>query len=592
MRKTLSFLVAIVMILAMSLSSSLATQEDQGDIVVLYTNDVHCGVTDNIGYTSVAAYKNAMIGAGHDVLLVDAGDAVQGAPIGTLSDGEYIIDIMNAMGYALMVPGNHEFDYGMEQFNNLVEMAEFEVISSNFMDLTTNETVLEPYSIIEMGGVSLAFIGISTPETISKSTPAAFQNDEGEYIFGFCADKTGEELYETVQNSIDSAKADGADYIIGLAHLGVDPTSAPWRSTDVIANTTGFDVILDGHSHTVIESEVVNDKDNEPVLLTSTGTKLQTFGKLVITDDGEITTELIEEYPEQDPEIQGVIDGIISEYDQTLQEVVGHTDVDLVVNDPETGDRLVRSRETNLANFCADAYRAVLGTDIGIVNGGNVRADILAGDITYEDILTVHPFGNMTAIIEVTGQQLLEALEHGASALPEAESGGFLHVSGVTYDIHAYMESPVIMDENDMFIGIEGEHRVKNVTVGGEPLDLEKTYTLGGNCYTLLQLGDGYTMFQDSNVILAEGMLDSQLLIEYLKDHLGGVVGEEYENPYGEGRITIYASADEVPDPTPVPDGDTPNPPATGMFSIIGLAMASAIVGGGAIVCNRRRNAK
>ena len=502
------------------------------DIVILYTNDVHCGVDDNLGYAGLATVKNALEAQGKHVVLVDNGDAVQGDTIGTLSNGEYIIDIMNEIGYDVATPGNHEFDYGMDQFFALTEQANFPYVSANFVDNDGN-TVLDPYVIKDVAGVKIAFVGISTPKTITTSTPKYFQDDNGNYIYSFQQDETGEKLYAAVQAAVDAARAEGAQFVIAMAHLGIEEDCSPWTSSEVIVNTTGIDAVLDGHSHSLIECEKVKNKDGQEVLLSSTETKLAYIGCLTIKDDGSMSTTLI-----SDNGMKDFIGGIQEEFEELVNTVVASTDVDLIIKDPASGERIVRVSETNLGDLCADAYRAMSGADVAIVNGGGVRADIPAGDITYGQIIAVHPFGNEMCVVECTGQEILDALELGCSKLP-AESGGFLQVSGMTYTVDLNVESSVKLDENGMFVEVEGDRRVKDVTIGGEPLDPEKTYTLASHNYKLKDCGDGYSMFADNVFLQDSVMIDNQVLINYIVDVLGGTVGEEYADPYGQGRITI-----------------------------------------------------
>ena len=502
------------------------------DIVILYTNDVHCGVDDNLGYAGLAAVKNALEAQGKHVVLVDNGDAVQGDTIGTLSNGEYIIDIMNEAGYDVATPGNHEFDYGMDQFLALTEKANFPYVSANFVDADGN-TVLDPYVIKDVAGVKIAFVGISTPKTITTSTPKYFQDDNGNYIYGFMQDETGEKLYAAVQSAVDAARAEGAQIVIAMAHLGIEEDCSPWTSSEVIVNTTGIDAVLDGHSHSLIECEKVKNKDGQEVILSSTETKLAYIGCLTIKDDGSMTSTLI-----SDNGMKDFIGGIQEEFEELVNTVVASTAVDLVIKDPASGERIVRVTETNLGDLCADAYRAMSGADVAIVNGGGVRADIPAGDITYGQIIAVHPFGNEMCVVECTGQEILDALELGCSKLP-AESGGFLHVSGMTYTVDLNVESSVKLDENGMFVSVEGDRRVTEVTIGGEPLDPEKTYTLASHNYKLKDCGDGYSMFADNVFLQDSVMIDNQVLINYIVNVLGGTVGEEYADPYGQGRITI-----------------------------------------------------
>ena len=502
------------------------------DIVILYTNDAHCGIEDGMGYQGLSAAKRALLAAGNKVLLVDNGDAVQGDTIGTLSKGEYIIDIMNKLGYDVATPGNHEFDYGMDQFNKLVEKADFDYISCNFVDKDGNP-VLKPYVIKEADGVKIAFVGISTPKTITTSTPTYFQDGNGNYIYGFMQDDTGEKLYAAVQSAVDAARKEGAKYVIAMAHLGIEADCQPWTSSDVIVNTSGIDVVLDGHSHSTIAGDIVKNKEGKDVILTSTGTKLANIGCLTITADGKLSSTLI-----NDDGVGETISEIKKGYEEMVNTVVASTKVELTVNDPVSGERMVRRQETNLGDLCADAYRAMSGADIAVVNGGGIRVSIPAGDITYGQIIAVHPFGNEMCVVEATGQQILDALEMGARNAPGG-CGGFLQVSGMSYEIDLNVEPTVEVNADGMFTGVSGEYRVKNVKVGDEPLDLAKTYTLASHNYMLKSAGDGMAMFQGCTLLQDSVMIDNQVLINYIVDVLGGVVGEDYADPYGQGRITV-----------------------------------------------------
>ena len=541
-------LLAMLLVVSMLVAGFAFAEEaaETKPVVVLFTNDVHCGIEDGIGYAGLAAYEKAYAAAGYEVLLADNGDAIQGGPIGTLSKGEYITDIMNEIGYDVATIGNHEFDYGMDQLMKIAEKAEFPYICANFADAEGNP-VFEAYTVKEVGGWKIGFVGAITPKTFTSSNPKNFQDAEGNYIYNFSEGNEGADLYAAIQKAVDAAIADGADVVVLMSHLGIEAECQPYTSSDVIANTTGIDVVLDGHSHSVIAGDLVLNAAGEEVILTSTGTKLQFIGSLTI-EEGEdsilLTTELHEETIFQDAEFDAYVQTVKAQYEEILNQVVATTEVDLTINDPvavnEEGKpiRIVRSQETNLGDLSADAYRNLLGSDIGLVNGGGVRANIPAGDITYGQILNVHPFGNVACMIEIEGQHILDALEMGARAGP-GETGGFLHVSGLSYEINSAIESPVVLDEQGNFAAVEGERRVSNVLVNGEPLDPAKVYTVASHNFMLKDGGDGYVMFKNGTVIVDEVMLDNQMLISYIVDVLGGVVGEEYADPYGQGRIVI-----------------------------------------------------
>jgi len=533
--KLLSLAMALVMVFSLAVTVGAAdttTVPQQGDIVVLYANDIHCNVE---GYAAMAGYRNAMKEKTEYVSLVDAGDNIQGQSIGTLSKGQYPVDIMNQMGYDVIIPGNHEFDYGMERFLELAKAQKTSYICCNFMDLKTNQPVFDAYKIITYGETKVAYVGIDTPETFTKSTPAYFQDGNGNYIYGLCEGNNGKDLYDAVQSAVDSAKAEGAQYVIAVGHCGIDEQSAPWRSTDIIANVSGLTAFIDGHSHSTIPSQSVADKDGKTVLLTSTGTKLENVGKLVLKPDGSVTTGLVAvaDIAEKDTGIDTFVAGITAKNEELLNKVVGRSSVNLTINGAN-GKRAVRSAETNMGDFVTDAYRIICGTDIGLCQGGGVRADIPVGDFTYDQVIQVNPWGNGLDVAEVKGQVILDALEHGARTTP-SENGGFFQVSGMTYTIDLSVESTVKTDDKGAFVSIEGARRVKDVTVGGKPIDPDKTYTVASTSYILENDGDGMTMFsKDAKILQKDVMIDNQALIEYV-DSLNGVIPETYAR--NQGRI-------------------------------------------------------
>ena len=511
------------------------------DLVVLYTSDAHCGVDQGFGYAGLEAVA-AQLEEDNYVLLADNGDAIQGEPIGTMTTGEAIVGIMNSVSYDSITIGNHEFDYGMDRFLELAELQETPYISCNFT--YNGELVFDPYVIYEFDNVSIAFVGATTPKTFTSSTPVYFQDENGNYVYGFCEGNEGQDFYDAVQKAVDGARAEGADYVVLQGHLGIEAECSPWTSSEVIANTTGIDVVLDGHSHSEMEQEEVLNKDGETVLLTACGTKLANIGYLQLTADGELSTGLYSwkndiSFPEliETNDVKTAVEEATTALDDKLNEVVASSDVDLTIYDAvETDVRIIRNAETNLGDLCADAYLAMSGADVAIVNGGGIRVSIEKGEITLNDILKVHPFGNALCVVECTGQQILDALEWGARVVPD-ENGGFLQVAGMTYVIDMDVTSGCTSDDKGSFTGVEGDYRVKDVMVAGEPLDLEKTYKLASHNYLLKNGGDGFTMFQGCNLLIDESMLDNQVLINYITETLGGVVGEEYADPYGQGRI-------------------------------------------------------
>ncbi len=550
------FLAALMVLTLITPMTTVNAAEKSDDVVILFTNDVHgkTGDAETFGYANIAAYKNKMFEEYNDVFLVDAGDHVQGEAIGVLSSGLWLVDIMNKAGYDFATIGNHEFDYSMPGFEEIKKIAEYKYTSCNFTSLESGDPVVDPFEILECGDLKIALIGITTPETFSKSTPAYFKNEAGESIYSFAEGNNGQDLYDVVQATIDIVKAEGADVIVALAHLGVDPASTPWTSKDVIKNTEGIDVVIDGHSHSTVEGDTVKDASGNEVILAQTGTKFANFGKLVITQDKKLSVELVteEEASEKDEGVLELIADIKGMYEEQLLEIAGKTNFPLYINDPETGNRLIRSQETNAGDFVADAYRFVTGADIGVVNGGGIRIDVPKGDITIGTLMSLHPFGNELCVKETTGQKIADLLEMSVKNLDEngvGENGGFQHVSGMTFDVDISIPSKVITDDQGKFVKVDGERRVSNIKVLNaetgkyEALKLKGTYTIASHDYMLKLGGDGLIMFVDDKLLMDCVMKDYQVVLTYMQDFCDGKVPKQYKDINGQGRIKITKGA-------------------------------------------------
>lgn len=517
---------SLVLCMALSVFTGVVYAADTDTIVILYENDVHCAVE---GYSKLAAMKSELSEAYTNVGAVSVGDFVQGGTLGAVSKGEYIVNLMNKVGYDAIALGNHEFDYQLPRLNELNAMSNTKFISCNFQKIGEDKSYFEPYTIVSYGNVDVAYIAITTPETINSSSPTQFKNDKGELIYTFNESK----LYDIVQTNINAAETAGADYVIALSHIGYDESGNLADITDVIENTDGFDVVLDAHSHSVIEEKVIKDKSGDDVLLTSTGTKFEYIGKLTIKN-GAFDTELVEveSYTKTDPVVDAYITEINENYAQLGNRKIGESKVEFITHDKD-GNRLVRNAETNLGNFCSDALRVMTGADMSFVNGGGLRAPMESGDITFNDIFSVFPFNNQIVTAEISGQILIDFLEMAVMNYPE-EDGSFPHMSGVTFSVNKSIPTSVKVDENGFFEKVDGAYRVYNVKVldktSGEykALDPNGKYILAGFNYFILDFGGGMTMFKDAKILDAEGTLDVELLENYIVGHLGGVIGEEY----------------------------------------------------------------
>ena len=549
---------------------------DKADVTILYTNDVHTYIDNKSPkptYAAIAALKKSIEDTGRDVLLVDAGDHIQGTAYGSMDDGATIIELMNEAGYDLATPGNHEFDYGMARAKAVIQEADFPYVSCNWVDLRTGFNVLPSVKFFFVGGRKIAFVGVTTPETFTKSTPAYFMNDaQTKYIYDILGGEDGQKLYDAVQEAIDKAEFWGADTIIGLGHLGVDPSSSPWTSEEVIAHTHGFTAFIDGHSHTVMANKQVTDASGKAVTLTQTGSYFKNIGKMTVGADGTITTELIDTYEGLDAAVAATASNWISAVDDMLGEEIAVGDTKFYINDPATGKRRIRSGETNLGDFVADGIYTYfneieeLHCDIAIMNGGGIRTDVEAGPWSFKTCKTVSPFGNVACLMSVTGQQIQDALEFGArfAGAEGKENGGFLQVAGARYTIHPMIPNTVQTNDKNVWTGSAATPRVSNVEIYDKttgtykPLDPNATYALAGMNYTLRNLGDGFAMF-DGATLIKDYVSEDYLVMSSYAAMFGGVDANglphlasanspladypgyllNYEDPYGAGRIQM-----------------------------------------------------
>ncbi len=554
--KMIAMLVCVLLVVGMMPISVVAQSND--DIIILYENDVHCVVE---GYSKLSAMKKELEQTHDYVGVVSGGDYIQGNSLGVISRGEYIVNLMNLVGYDAVTLGNHEFDFHLDRLEELIGMMNTKPICCNFQEIGEDTSYFEPYTIVSYGDVDIAYIGITTPSTISSSSPAQFKDENGDFLYTFHPT----DLYDTVQANIDAAKSAGAEYVIALSHIGYAEDAIYGDLEDVedlIKNTDGFDVVLDAHSHTVIEGKTIVDEGGNEVLLSSTGTKFEYIGKLTVSG-GEFTTELIKtaEYQTTDPAVDAYIGQIYEEYSELGNRKVAVSEIDLITKDAD-GNRLVRKAETNLGDLCADAFRSVTGADIGYINGGALRADILAGDITFNDMLNVLPFNNTLVLAEVSGQTLKDMMEMAMRIWPE-ENGAFPHISGITFSVNTAIPSSVVLNEQEEFIGVSGHYRVYDMKIFNretekyEPINLTKTYTIAATNYYLLEYGSGMKMLEDAVILQNDGLLDVEVLERYIVEELGGVVGQQYADVAANITFTEgerHSSKDESGETESTPD--------------------------------------
>lgn len=625
MRKLLSILCSVLLIVLLSIPVSAANAEKSNDIVILYTNDTHANIDSPLSFDTIGALKKNLEKEYRYVLLVDAGDHLQGTAFGSMDQGASVLQLMNKAGYDLATPGNHEFDYGMDTFLERVREAEFPYLSCNLYHQENGvrgENLLESFQAYHFGKEIVAFIGITTPETIVKSTPAYFQDENGSFCYGISGGENGQALYDDVQFAVDAIRRAGATKVIAVGHLGDDPSSAPWTSEDVIAHVSGLDAFIDGHSHSEVNGKRVLDANEDAVLLTQTGEYLNNVGIMIIDyETGEIQSDLIacedilKTVKNKDGTESSVVSGHrlssalysgpewvndntisfvknqwINKVNQKLKQKIGETQV-VLDNYAEDGTRLVRKQETNTGDFAADALYFLfdqmdMNVDAAIVNGGGIRNQAISGTVNYKTCKDIHTFGNIACLQTVTGQQLLDALEWGARfAGSDQECGGFLQVSGIRYQIDTAWPDSTQKDENSMWIGgPTGGYRVHDVTVydretdSWKPLNLQETYRLAGYNYTLRNAGDGYNMFSSAVNVVDYVMEDYMVLANYVQAFESKTVlasnsplldeypgfDIDYGTVNGSGRI-VNAPTDHTPEPTEEPTipEETAEVPAT-----------------------------
>ena len=523
-----------------------AGNPDDVAAVILHTNDVHVAFEDNIGYDGLSLYKKELEQQYDHVLLIDAGDAIQGGPIGAISKGAEVIKMMNRLGYDLAVPGNHEFDFGFDALNDRSEELTCGYTCANFC-VTGGEPVFQPWRILEAGDLKIGFVGVVAPDTFTKSTIKDILNEAGEPMYDFLADETGDRLSAALQKYIDEARDNGADYVILVSHLGNNNSiTAQFRCDAIAAKLSGLDMIIDGHSHEIY-NRTVKDRTGKEIPIAQAGTKLNAIGQLTIGKDGQLEESLVEEIPRPagisfetvtrgkqdryiDPDMKAFLDGIVDSYADTMERKIGSLSYDLIVRD-ENGYDISRVEENGLCDLVADALRSVGQTQTAFLNAGSVRNNLEAGEITYNDIINILPYSSDIVTASVTGQMILDALEFGTAILPEI-SARFPQVSGITFTVNKDIPSSVKADDTNQFVSVDGARRVSDVMIDGEMLDPEKEYTLTGSSY-LLNGGDGYSMFKDARILTSTMVPDNEMVIKYIEENLNGVIPDTYKEISG-----------------------------------------------------------
>lgn len=489
-------------------------QLPEKSIVVLFENDVHCAID---GYTKLAGLRDAVADTAY-ACVVSSGDFLQGATPGAVSRGQYIVDIMRQVGYDAIGLGNHEFDFSGDRLLELIPKLNAPVVSVNFYNNKTKQRVYKPYVIKQCGLRKVAFIGVVTPETMLMES-YSFYDQDGNLLY----DLHTKDYTQLLQETVNNVRKEGADYVVVLSHLGESPGEMDIDSHKMIAATTGIDVVLDGHSHSKVPSETVLNKIGKPVIVSQTGTQFANIGKLLITKDGQLSTALlpIKDCSYENQRVTATTDSVKALLKEIESRKVADCVAPLRIYDDD-GNRLVRKMETNSGDLVTDAYRYVMDAEIGLSNGGGIRNERLATDVTYGDLINMLPFENYVWKVEATGAQIVELLQKSTSSLPK-EDGDFPHVSGLKFTIHAI--SHTVSDV--MVLNKDGNY---------EPIDPERIYSVATIDYCITS--DGLRgVLRGSKPLKRTSVLYRDVVEEYLTKGLNGHIPERYAKP--QGRITI-----------------------------------------------------
>ena len=522
--------ITVIFVSLLMLFTFCGCSEDKGnkDIVIIYTNDVHTYVNNqtkqddgtyskDLNYASVKALKDDLTAEGKTVFLVDNGDNIQGTAYGSYDKGLSVINIMNSVGYDLSSVGNHEFDFGFDGFENAIAQADFDYLCANLYNVQKNESYLDGTKIIEKNGVKVGFIGVTTPDTMSSVANNTFQDDNGNQLYTFIGFENQTDLYNLVQKEIDAIKKK-VDYVVVLGHLGVSESSLV-TSYDLINNTNGIDLFIDGHSHTVMENEIVKNNKDEDVVLTQTGSYLKNIGVATLSKTDGIKTELISEYDNYDEDVQALSDELVNNVEIQMGQVIGDNEANLVIYDGDT--RIVRTVETAISDFIADSYYyymnevAGLNTDVAVVNGGGIRTSLNEGIFTLLDVNAITPFGNTLLSANIKGSDLKAYLNHVYAEYGTTDENGKaaempviggLFTAGIKFEINVNNEDKV--DNIEVYNKETNEY---------EPLDLDKKYAIAGYHYLLLDNLDTYPELENLEVVATYITTDYLATAEYIK---------------------------------------------------------------------------
>lgn len=552
-RRLICFFLITLMLFSLQLPAfgDLGVADD--DITFLFTGSIESLVDENLTLATVKALRDSIAASTPNVRLIDLGNAVHGSVISSMSKGQAITRLFNAAEYDYAILGTREFAYGLDALRDNIEKSDFTYLESVIRYTGKGKNALQktvPYVIENFSGTKVALIGVTTPLAFFEVSPSYFKED-GSLVYDFCRENNGRDFYLCVQRSIDDCRASGADYIVLLSSLGYDDSFAPFNIRSLIRNISGADVLIDGRSDSPSSCAIYDDKTGKEVLVCQPSGHLRDIGVLTISSTGSISTTLVSAYPHCDEELSEVLVHVNNYYDHELGQTLFVLDDNMLITD-ENGVRIIRSRETGLGNFVADAYRAAMDADIGLINGGGIRAGIVKGNVSLSNLIEVNPYGNTLCVIELTGSQILDMLEFFYKDVQESyvdrrgepfgESSSFMSVSGMRFTVNTSVDSTAEYDADENFLKVSGERRVSDVQVlnsEGEyvPINPSAKYSIATVNYIAKEGGCGLEYFLSGvNVLVDSSVLDYEALSDYATINLNGDLSA-YKAP--EGRITI-----------------------------------------------------
>ena len=580
-------LMAAVVVLFAALAVLFSKGSDPKLVTILFTNDVNTHIDNPSGeglrYSHVAWLKKRAAEEGGAVFLVDAGDYLQGTAYGVFDGGRRIVELMNAAGYDVATVGNHEFDYHVTNLLARASEARFPLVGCNFWRKdapgAAPSEALAAYAVVTNRGVSVAFVGLTTPLAVVSEDQDKFRESSAsgrQWGLGGFPRSAAEEFYAAVQTAVDEARKWRPDYVVLVGHAGMDDDLAPFRSYDVISRTTGYDCFIDGHSHTENAMQTVPDGAGRSVVVAQAGCHLAAVGRMELSQDHGPCSRLVKSADGRDEVVAEMEERLIRDLADELAAPLAELRFDMPARD-EDGSWLVRSGPAGIGDLVTDAFLWYAnsrgdggGADVAIIQAGGIRDGFRAGTVTMKDVLSVSPFRDELLVAKLSGRALLDALEWGADVMSSTGDGRLLHVAGLRYVVATNLPSAAIdcggiwsgrrTDVSGRVCDVETYDRTEGVW---RPLDPDREYCVAGTAFLLRGGGDGYAMLTNSAPVpvYSCGESGDRQIAGYLKSFTGRMITSEnsplyergyaealaYERPQGGGRIGFVARGTGFP---------------------------------------------